>query len=138
MRRARILVWSLCTALVSSCATMRTLTEYRPGDPVFMSGTRLDVAAIVNDKVVLKRVHARPPAWPWLDLPFSFVADLFFWMLPRMPATRPNASAGPGALAQRGAVAMCSRDAALLAHDVDDDQRAGAFLWPRAFSCRAG
>jgi uncharacterized protein YceK len=131
MRRTRILVWSLCAALVSSCATVRTLTEYRPGDPVFMSGTRLDVAAIVNDKVVLKRVHARPPAWPWLDLPFSFVADLFFWMLPRMPAA-------PGALAQRGAVAMCSRDAALLAHEVDDDQRAGVFLWPRAFSCRAG
>jgi len=24
-----------------------------------------------------------PPAWPWLDLPFSFVADLFFLVLPR-------------------------------------------------------
>jgi uncharacterized protein YceK len=78
-----MLVWSLCAALVSSCATVRTLTGYQSGDPVFMSGTRLDVAAIADDKMVLKRFHARPPAWPWFDLPFSFVADLFFLVLPR-------------------------------------------------------
>jgi uncharacterized protein YceK len=83
MRRMRVLVWGLCAAFVCSCATVRTLTEYRPGDPVFMSGTRLDVAAIASDKAVLGRVHAKPPAWPWLDLPFSFVADLFFLVLPR-------------------------------------------------------
>jgi len=54
---------------------MRTLTEYQPGDPVFMSGTRLDVAAIAGDQAVLNRLKARPPAWPWLDLSYSVVAD---------------------------------------------------------------
>ena len=86
MRRVHWLIWSMCTALLCSCATLRTLTEYQSGDPVFMSGTRLDLAAIANDKLVLGRLRARPPAWPWLDLPFSFVADLFFWMLPRTAA----------------------------------------------------
>lgn len=66
---------------------MRTLNEYRPGDPVFMSGARLDVAAIRNDRIYLSRLHVQPPAWPWLDLPFSFTADLFFWMLPRTPGS---------------------------------------------------
>jgi uncharacterized protein YceK len=86
MRFVCCLAWSLCVAIASGCATVRTLTEYQPGDPVFMSGTRLDVAAIAGDKLALKKFHATPPAWPWLDLPFSFVADLFFWILPRTPA----------------------------------------------------
>ncbi len=96
MWRAQWLIWSLCDALLCSCATVRTLTEYRRGDPVFMSGTRLDVAAIVGDQLVLGRLQAKPPTWPWLDLPFSFVADLFFWVLPRAPACRAaHSSRGP-------------------------------------------
>lgn len=83
MRRAQCLICCLSAALLCSCATVRTLTEYRSGDPVFMSGSRLDVAAITNDRSALNRLRAKPPAWPWLDLPFSFTADLFFWMLPR-------------------------------------------------------
>jgi len=79
----RYLIGSLCVVLVSGCATVRTLTDYQPGDPVFMSGTRLDVAAIADNRLGLKQFHSKPPDWPWLDLPFSFVADLFFWMLPR-------------------------------------------------------
>ena len=94
MRCVRWLIGRLCAALLCSCATVRTLTEYRPGDPVFMSGTRLDVAEITSDRLVLRKLRAMPPAWPWLDLPFSFVADLFFWMLPRTPATRPGAAGG--------------------------------------------
>jgi len=66
---------------------VRTLVDYQPGDPVFMSGTRLDAAAIRGDRVKLDRFHAQPPASPWLDLPFSFVADLFFRVLPRKAAT---------------------------------------------------
>jgi uncharacterized protein YceK len=90
MWRVHWLIWSLCAALLCSCATVRTLTEYRRGDPVFMSGTRLDVAAIAGDQLVLGRLQAKPPTWPWLDLPFSFVADLFFWVLPRTQ-TQPGA-----------------------------------------------
>jgi uncharacterized protein YceK len=91
MRRVRCLIWCLCAALLCGCATVRTLTEYQPGDPVFMSGTRLDVAAIAGNQPALNRLQAKPPAWPWLDLPFSFVADLFFWMLPRTSASAPGA-----------------------------------------------
>jgi uncharacterized protein YceK len=87
-RTTRFLTWGLCIALVSGCATVRTLTKYQPGDPVLMSGTRLDVAAITHNKTVLGKLRAKPPAWPWLDLPFSFVADLFFWIVPRTPAPR--------------------------------------------------
>lgn len=83
MRCAQRLFWSLCVALLCSCASVRTLTEYRSGDPVFMSGTRLDVAAITADRTALNKLRAKPPAWPWVDLPFSFVADLLFWMAPR-------------------------------------------------------
>ena len=95
MRRMRWLtIGGLCAALLCGCATVRTLTAYQPGDPVFMSGTRLNVAAIADDKLALRRFHATPPAWPWLDLPFSFVADLFFWVLPRTPASPPGGSGG--------------------------------------------
>jgi len=89
-RFTRCLACSLCIALVSGCATVRTLTKYQPGDPVFMSGTRLDVAAISHDKAVLNRLRAKPPNWPWLDLPFSFVADFFFWIIPRTPTPQPG------------------------------------------------
>ena len=68
---------------------MRTLVDYQPGDPMFMSGTRLDGAAIRGDRVKLDRFHAQPSAWPWLDRPFSFVADLFFRMLPQKTADSP-------------------------------------------------
>jgi uncharacterized protein YceK len=89
-RRSGILICGLCVALVSGCATVRTLTKFQPGDPVFMSGTRLDVAAISHDQGVLDRLRAKPPAWPWLDLPFSFAADLVFWIIPRTPTPRPG------------------------------------------------
>ena len=93
MRRTRLLcfaVWGACVMPMSGCATVRRLSGYQPGDPVLMSGTRLDTAAIGADRVALDRFHASPPAWPWLDLPFSFVADLFFWILPRKAATPAN------------------------------------------------
>lgn len=86
-RLAHVTALSLCVLLLGVCATVRTLVYYKPGDPVLLSGTRLDAAAIGGDRVALGRFHADPPAWPWLDLPFSFVADLFFWILPRKAAT---------------------------------------------------
>jgi uncharacterized protein YceK len=90
MRHTRWLIAGLCAALLCGCATVRTLTEYQSGDPVFMSGTRLDVAAIAGDRPALNKFHATPPAWPWLDLPFSFVADFFFWMLPHAATAAPG------------------------------------------------
>jgi uncharacterized protein YceK len=87
------LVWGACAALTGGCATLRTLGDFRPGDPVFLSGSRFDVALIRNDPVALKQFHSQPPAWPWFDLPFSFGADLFFWIIPRTP-TPPDSSGG--------------------------------------------
>jgi uncharacterized protein YceK len=91
VRHARLLAGVVCGALLAGCASVRTLSDYQPGDPVFLSGTRLDLAAIRNDPVALKQFRSTPPAWPWLDLPFSFSADLFFWLLPRMPNPAPAA-----------------------------------------------
>ena len=84
MRRSRfrrITVLSLCALLLGGCATARTMVAYQPGYPWFMSGTRLDVAAIRGDQAALDRSHAKPPAFPRVDLPFSFGADLFSWIL---------------------------------------------------------
>jgi uncharacterized protein YceK len=78
-------------ALLTGCASVRSLTDYQPGDPVWFAGSRLDIAAISNDRVALAKFHAQPPAWPWLDLPFSIVADLFVWLIPRTPTTPPGA-----------------------------------------------
>jgi hypothetical protein len=60
-----------------------------------MSGTRFDIAVIRNDPVALKRFHSTPPAWPWLDLPFSLAADSFFWLLPRGLGQPPATPGGP-------------------------------------------
>lgn len=81
-------------ALLTGCASVRTLADYKPGDPVFMSGARFDVAVIRNDPIALKRFRSKPPAWPLIDLPFSFTADLFFWMLPRSLNFLPGSPGG--------------------------------------------
>lgn len=81
--RAAAGILVVLVVLLSGCASVRTLNDYRPGDPVFLSGTRLDLAALRNDPVALRKFRSTPPAWPLVDLPFSFVADLFFWILPR-------------------------------------------------------
>lgn len=83
-----------CAALLCGCATTRTLVDYQPGDPVYFAGTRLDLAAIRHDDMALRRFHATPPAWPWLDLPFSLTADLFVWIVPRTPTPLPGAPDG--------------------------------------------
>jgi len=77
----RFIAAVLCCVLASGCASWRTLADYERGDPVFFSGTRFDVALIRDDPIALKQFHSEPPAAPAIDLPFSFVADLFFWML---------------------------------------------------------
>ena len=90
-------VWLACGVLLGGCASVRSLTDYKPGDPVFFAGSRLDAAAIRNDQLALKKFTAQPPRYPMLDLPFSVVADLFFWLVPRTPAPPPGAPNG-GAL----------------------------------------
>ena len=88
--RAVVAGLALYTMLAAGCASVRTLTGYQAGDPVFLSGARLDVAAIQKNRAYLDKLRVEPPAWPWLDLPFSFTFDLFFWLLPRTPAPPPG------------------------------------------------
>ncbi len=77
--------------LLAGCASVRSLTDYQPGDPVWFAGTRLDIAAIRDDRPTLKKFTAQPPRYPWVDLPFSVVADLFVWLIPRTPSPPPGA-----------------------------------------------
>jgi uncharacterized protein YceK len=47
------------------------------GTPLVYSGIRLNLAAIADDESGLRQFKTSPPAYPWLDLPFSLVADTF-------------------------------------------------------------
>ena len=94
LRHVRWFMGVACLLMLSGCATERTLVGYRQGDPLFFSGTRLDVAAIRQNGAALQRFHTIPPAWPWFDLPFSFTADLVFFSLPETPEPPPGSSGG--------------------------------------------
>jgi len=65
----------------TGCATYRTISEARPGSPMVLSGTRLDVAAITRDEYEIRKFRATPPPYPLVDLPFSLAADTFLFPL---------------------------------------------------------
>ena len=62
-------------SLFSGCATYRTVSAVERGSPRVYSGTRLDLNAIENDSIQLKKFQAKPPKYPVLDLPASLVLD---------------------------------------------------------------
>ena len=67
----------LAVALTNACATVQTMDGMTTRDsPKVMSGTRLDVTAIQGNRAALQKFDAEPPEYPWLDLPFSMVADV--------------------------------------------------------------
>lgn len=74
-------------ATQSGCATFGTIDKASPGSPKVYSGTRLDVYAITDNGVALRRFPAAPPRYPLLDLPFCLVADTML-----LPLTVPTAS----------------------------------------------
>jgi len=69
-----------CILTLSGCATFKTLDAELPlNQRMFVySGTRLDLAAISNNQVALKKIKVEPPRHPLIDLPFSFTLDTFF------------------------------------------------------------
>ena len=71
-----IVAWLLITC-VYGCATIDTISSAKPGSPKFFSGTRLDINALSDNKVAMKKFQVEPPKYPMLDLPASFAADLF-------------------------------------------------------------
>jgi uncharacterized protein YceK len=61
---------------LSSCGTLRTVSAASIESPKIYSGTRIDYYAIVGDTEHLEeKFNVRPPAYPFLDLPFSFALD---------------------------------------------------------------
>jgi len=71
------LVWLVAALWVSGCATVASLDSAGHRGPLVYSGTRLDLAAMTGDENGLRRFKVAPPAYPWLDLPFSLMADTF-------------------------------------------------------------
>ena len=78
---------ALLLALAGSggCATLGTLdAAYQRGGngPLFMSGTRFDLAALEDRERARERFGIEGPSLPWADLPMSFVFDVIV-----LPAT---------------------------------------------------
>ena len=97
MQKKIRLVWLVAAAFwASGCATVTSLDSAGRRGPLVYSGTRLDLAALVGDEHGLRRFNTVPPAYPWLDLPFSLAADTvilpltfaqagFEWSISRRP-----------------------------------------------------
>lgn len=60
-----------------ACATFDTISNAKPGTPVFFSGTRLDLNTLQQDEIALEKFNVSAPEYPLLDLPASLVFDLF-------------------------------------------------------------
>ena len=71
------LVWLVAALWVSGCATVTSIDSAEHGTPLVYSGIRLNLAAIADDESGLRKFKTVPPGYPWLDLPFSMVADTF-------------------------------------------------------------
>jgi uncharacterized protein YceK len=80
-RNAGRFVMIATTLWLSGCATIDSINTAERGTPKVFSGTRLDVAAIAGDDSRLRRFRTAPPRYPWLDLPFSVIADLVIFPL---------------------------------------------------------
>ncbi|ATR84910.1 YceK/YidQ family lipoprotein [Pseudomonas sp. FFUP_PS_473] len=65
----------LALALLSGCASVRTLDAAKPGAPIVYSGTRLDLYAMQGGCCPMDRFGAEAPAYPGLDLPASALLD---------------------------------------------------------------
>ena len=76
--KSRISKLLLCLVALSinGCATVDTISNAKSGAPKFFSGTRLDVNAVADNKVAMRKFVVQPPRYPLLDLPASFVLDL--------------------------------------------------------------
>lgn len=57
------------------------MSAVEPGSPKVLSGTRLNINAIVGDEIAIRKFNVAPPAYPMLDLPFSLFLDLLIFPL---------------------------------------------------------
>ncbi|SDH25854.1 Uncharacterized conserved protein YceK [Pseudomonas benzenivorans] len=70
---AALLVLGL--AVLSGCASVRTLDAAKPGAPVIYAGTRLDWYSLNGGCCPLDRFGAEAPRYAALDLPASALLD---------------------------------------------------------------
>lgn len=72
-----ILVTSTLAFSLNGCATTSTLSQpIHERKPVFMSGSRLDLASLRNEADLQEIFGVTAPDYPLLDLPFSVLLDL--------------------------------------------------------------
>lgn len=60
---------------LSGCATYTSVETAQRGERLLFSGTRLDSCALTDNQVCLKTFNTKPPQYPLLDLPASFILD---------------------------------------------------------------
>ncbi len=67
----------MCIATLSGCATFRTLDSDLPLNQrmYVYSGTRVDWSELNGNDVVARKAQITAPAYPLVDLPFSFALD---------------------------------------------------------------
>jgi uncharacterized protein YceK len=66
----------LLCALLSGCASVRTLNAAKPGAPIIYSGTRLDWYSLQGGCCPVERFGAEAPKYAGIDLPFAVAAEL--------------------------------------------------------------
>ncbi|MGK0281138.1 MAG: hypothetical protein ACI82O_000668 [Patiriisocius sp.] len=75
LRRAMLAL--TLTISVGGCATTSTLSQpAHERKPVVMSGSRLNIAGLLNEPDLRAKYGVAPPDYPLLDLPFSVFLDI--------------------------------------------------------------
>ncbi|UFH48922.1 YceK/YidQ family lipoprotein [Pseudomonas sp. KNUC1026] len=69
------LLFCLCLALLSGCASLSVLDADKPGGPLVYAGTRLDWYAAQGGCCAKDHFGTEAPSWPRLDMPASAVFD---------------------------------------------------------------
>lgn len=68
---------AFCLLLTAGCSTFETISHSKQGSPKFFSGTRLNLCALTGNQLAMRKFPVDPPSYPLLDLPASFVLDLY-------------------------------------------------------------
>jgi uncharacterized protein YceK len=71
----KVLVATLVVMGIPGCATFKSLDASIPGGPKIYSETRLDISALTGNKTSIRKFKTEAPAYPLLNLPFSFAFD---------------------------------------------------------------
>ena len=69
------LLAALLLLQLGGCATVKTLNDSRPGDPLIYAGTRLDWYSLNGGCCPKDHFGTDAPAYPALDLPGSALLD---------------------------------------------------------------